>query len=190
MRHDTEELRKGGLDVLDRAERRVLDEYDATTLVGLRTIVTKAAIEHRNGDEVSIELPRLPQLMAAASVFRCLMAPKLRGHEIKAMRRVMDLTLAEMAARMGGRTAPQTVCRWETEAQPMGAYAEKVFRLVVCEALTNDAPGVEYHAAMLADLAITDRWDAHEDPVIQLCYMPMKQGSGVITDAYNAKRAA
>jgi hypothetical protein len=106
------------------------------------------------------------------------------------MRRILDLTLAELAARMDARTASETVCRWEAEAQPMGAYAEKVFRLIVCEALAGAAPGVEYHGAALASLAIADQRDAAEEPVIHLHYIPMRQGSGAITETYNDKLAA
>jgi DNA-binding transcriptional regulator YiaG len=157
--------------------------------VGLKTIIYDAAIEHLDGDEVSIEVPKLSSLMPAASIVRCLMPAKLRGREIKAMRRIMDLTLVEMAARMDARTAPETVSRWETEAQPMGAYAEKVFRLIVCEALAGEAPGVTYHAAALANLAIADQRDA-EDPVVHLVYLPMRQESGEITETYNDKLVA
>jgi hypothetical protein len=32
----------------------------------------------------------------------------------------------------------------------MGGNAEKIFRLVVCEALTEDAPGIDYNAGMIA----------------------------------------
>jgi DNA-binding transcriptional regulator YiaG len=178
--------REGGLNVLEA--RRVLAEYDATALVGLKTIVHNAAIEHRADDEPSIEVPKLPMLMAAAAISRCLMPAKLRGAEIKAMRRILDLTLAEMAARMDARTATETVCRWEAEAQPMGAYAEKVYRLLVCETLAPEAPGIEYHAAALANLAIAEHRD-HE-PVVHLDYMPMRQGNGEIIETYNDKLVA
>jgi DNA-binding transcriptional regulator YiaG len=188
-KHKQEGPREGGLDVLVRAEH-VLDEYDATALVGLKTIIHNAAIEHCEDDGISIEVPKLRKLMAAAAVARCLTPAKLRGGEIKAMRRILDLTIAQMAARMGARTATETVCRWETEAQPMGAYAEKVYRLLVCETLAGDAPGIEYHAAALADLAIADQRDAAEEPVIHLHYIPMLQGSGAITETYNDKLAA
>ncbi len=78
----------------------------------------------------------------------------------------MGLTMAEMALRLGERTAPQTVSRWESEAQPVGGYAEKVYRLVVCETLTKDAPGVEYSAAKLAALIVPDQWHEHEEPTV------------------------
>jgi DNA-binding transcriptional regulator YiaG len=188
-KHEKEGLHAGGLDVLERAGC-VLAAYDATALVGLKTIIHNAAVQHGEDDEASIEVPKLRELLAAAAVARCLMPAKLHGGEIKAMRRILDLTIAQMAARMGTRTATETVCRWETEVQPMGAYAEKVYRLLVCEALAGDAPGVEYHASALADLAIADQRDAAEEPIVHLCYMPMKQGSGEITKTYNDKLAA
>jgi DNA-binding transcriptional regulator YiaG len=180
---DKKKQREGGLDVLERG--RVLDAYDATALVGLKTIIYGAAIEHRDEDEIPVEVPNLPRLMAVAAISRCLMPAKLRGAEIKAVRRIMDLTLAEMAARMGPRTAPETVSRWESEVQPMGAYAEKVFRLLACEQLADEAPGVAYRAAALADLAIADQRDAPEEAVVHLQYLPMRQESGEITETYN-----
>ena len=36
----------------------------------------------------------------------------------------------------------------------MGGYADKVLRLVICEALSKEAPGVEYNGAMLAELGV------------------------------------
>jgi transcriptional regulator with XRE-family HTH domain len=114
------------------------------------------------------------------------MPARLRGPEIKAIRKIMDLTLAEMAQRMGERTARETVSRWESEAQPMGAYAEKVFRLIVCEALTANAQAVDYHAATLADLVITN----DEPELVHLSYVPIKARSGAITGAYGDKLVA
>jgi hypothetical protein len=56
--------------------------------------------------------------------------------------------------------AAETISRWENEKQLMGGYAEKVFRLVVCEALHKDAPGVDYQASMIANLRVIDPWRA------------------------------
>jgi hypothetical protein len=55
--------------------KRVLLVYDASAFVGLQTIVYNAAIERQEDDgEVTIELPKLPELMAAAAISRCLMS--------------------------------------------------------------------------------------------------------------------
>src|SRR5208337_693993 len=65
----------------------VIEVYDASALVGLRTHVHRVAIERvdTNG-ETTIELPKLPELLAAAAVIRCLMPVRLRGSELKAIR--------------------------------------------------------------------------------------------------------
>lgn len=196
--------RRGELRVLEREHRtnnekveseKTLPVYDATVLVGLRTTVFDAAIERVEDDgEVTIELPKLQELLAAAAVARCLMPIKLRGAEIKTMRRLMKMTHAELAERLDPKTAAETVSRWESEAQPMGGYAEKVFRLVVCEQLKNDAPGVNYNASMIAHLAVLDPWKADESfqvPPVGLWLCRLKeQCSGNIIDAWNEKKAA
>src|SRR5690348_4522621 len=72
-----------------------LETYDATAHVGLRTVVCGAAIERVDEEgETTIELPKSRELRAAAAVARCLMPDKLQGSEIKAMRKIMGLTLA------------------------------------------------------------------------------------------------
>lgn len=172
---------------------RVLPVYDATTLVGLCTLVHGAAIE-RTGDDgdVTVELPKLPELLASVAVARCLTPIRLRGSELKAIRKILQLTLGELAKCLDERTAVETVSRWESEAQPMGGYAEKLFRLMACERLQKLAPGIEYNASKISNLKVLDPWrvDAnYELPCIELCLIHMKEG-GEIIDAWNAKKAA
>jgi len=172
----------------------VLKEYDATTLVGLRTTVYNAAIRRidANGEE-TIEIPNLDQLIAAAVVARSLMPIKLRGAEIKAMRRIAKMTMAELAQTLGERTAAETIARWESEVQPMGGYAEKILRLVFCARLSKEAPGVEYTDGAIAHLKVYDPWLTHqafEVPHIEFRLVRMKEPSGSISDVWDAKLAA
>ena len=191
----------GGLRVVERSgedgetvrERR-LPIYDATVFVGLKTTVYDAAIE-RTGDDgtETIELPKMPELVASAAVARCQMPIKLRGHEIKAMRRIMKLTLAELAKKLDERTAAETVSRWEFEAQPMGNYAEKLLRFIVCDELKQNAPGIPYNASNLVRLSINDPWRTNPDyqvPPIELWLLSLIEQSGSIIEAWNEKKAA
>lgn len=171
----------------------VLTKYDATALVGLRAIVHDAAVKKidKNGEE-TIEIPQLREMLAAVAVKRCLMPIRLRGWEIKAMRRIMKLTLADLAKRLDERTAAETVSRWETEAQPMGGYVEKLLRLLICEELSKEANGVEYNASMIAYLRVLDPWrvdTAYEVPPVELVLIHIKE-NGSITEAWDAKTAA
>jgi DNA-binding transcriptional regulator YiaG len=179
----------------DRPETaNVLDEYDASTMVGLRTIVCGAAIEHVGSDgEVAMEIPKLQELLAAVAVTRCLIPIKLRGAELKAIRHIMKLTMSDLAKRLDDRTATETVSRWESEAQSMGGYAEKIVRLVVCEELCAKAPGVTYNAAMIANLRVVDPWRVDPEyvvPYIVIKMVRVKEFSGTLIDAWDAKIAA
>ncbi|SRR5258708_5581635 len=172
---------------------RVLPVYDATVFVGLRTIVINAAIERTEDDgEVTIELPKPHELVAAAAVARCLMPIRLRGSEMRAMRKIMKLTLADLAKRLDERTAGPTVARWESEAQPMGSYAEKLFRLIVCEELKGDAPGVDYSAGAIVGMKVGEwRGDPNcEPPTVVLSLVQLKEQGGPIIEAWNVKQAA
>jgi DNA-binding transcriptional regulator YiaG len=186
---------KGAFHVVEgqhRAEaiKQIMEEYDATPLVGLHTLVTNAAIETVDeAGETSVELPKLLELLATAAILRCLMPIRLRGAEMKAMRKAMKMTLADLARKLDARTAPETVSRWESEAQPMGGYVEKLLRLLVCETLKESAPGIEYNASMIAHLTVLDPWASdptYKVPPIRLIYTKIKQQAGPVIDAWAA----
>ncbi|RYC29383.1 DUF1870 family protein [Lichenibacterium minor] len=141
-----------------------------------------------NDEEDTVELPKLQELMAAAAIARCLMPERLRGHEIKAMRKILRMTLAELADGMDSKTAVETVSRWESDAQPMGGYAEKVLRLLVCERLHEKAPGIAYDGAMISALKQIDPWRAdpnYDLPAIEIELMLLKQ-NGHVEEAWAA----
>jgi DNA-binding transcriptional regulator YiaG len=176
-------------------ERQVVDEFDATALVGLKVKVCKAARVYQDDDgETVYNVPNLRGLQAASAVARCLMPIKLRGAELRAMRKLMRLTLAGLAERLDAKTAPETISRWESEAQPMGGYAEKVFRLLVCDALHKEAPGIGYDGSKIAQLRVLDPWlmdKSFEVPYLKFQIVKVKEGaSGNIVDAWDAKMAA
>lgn len=185
----------GAVGVLDGKHdgERVLERYDATVHVGIKTIVCHAAIERVDDGEETIELPKPRELRASAAMVRCLMPIRLRGYELKAIRKILGYTLSELAEKLDAKTAIETVSRWESEAQPMGGYAEKVFRLLACEQLKDDAPGVSYTAKNISDLIVKDPWRAnpeYEQPYVVLTLIKMKEISGSIIETWNAKLAA
>jgi DNA-binding transcriptional regulator YiaG len=174
----------------EKTSERRIDEYDASALVGLHTIVCDAAIERIDeAGEPSIELPKLQELIASAAILRCLLPARLQGSEMKAMRKAMRMTLADLARKLDARTAPETVSRWEAEAQPMGAYAEKLLRLLVCETLKGSAPGIEYNASMIVNMTVLDPWANDPDytvPAIRLVYTKIRQQAGPVIEGWAA----
>lgn len=177
-----------------RPQEVKLAVFDATSIVGLHTIVYDAAVERIDEEgERSIEIPKLAELLASAAVARCMMPERLRGSEIRAIRHILKFTLSELAKRLDEKTAIQTVSRWETEAQPMGVYAEKFLRLLVCEELWRSAPAIEYKASKLVNLRIRDPWKMnpdHDYPMVELGLVSMKEPMGLIIEAWNDRTAA
>lgn len=140
---------------------RVLASHDVSDIVGLRVTVINAAKEVLEEDgSVSIEVPETAALVVAAAVARCLEGYRLRGDELRSIRKIAGWTASDLAAKLGEKTSPETISRWENEKQPMGGYAEKVFRLVVCEELCERAVGIPYRAKMLAEMMLSDPWKA------------------------------
>ena len=157
-------------------QRQALEEHDVTDLIGLRVVVANTAHEITDEDgETSIEIPDIEELAVAAAVARCLMPFRLTGVELRAIRKIAGWTAADVAMRMGEKTSPETISRWENEKQPMGGYAEKVFRLVICEELKDRAPAVSYNGEAIARLVVLDPWRV--DPAFQvppLVFEPVK----------------
>lgn len=137
--------------------RQTLREHDVTDLIGLRVVVANTAHEITEEDgSVSVEVPGIESLSAAAAVARCLMPIRLEGNELRVIRRIAGWTATDLAAKLGEKTSVETISRWENDKQPMGGYAEKVFRLVVCEELSASAPGIGYKASAIANLVVID----------------------------------
>jgi len=148
-------------------ERQLLPEHDVSDLIGLRAIVEGAAVQVTDAEgEVSVEVPDITTLSATIAMARCLSPVRLRGHELRAMRRIARMTAVDMAERMGEKTSPETLSRWENEKQPIGGYAEKVFRLVICDVLSKRAPGIAYSDGAIARLTVVDPWRADPDYVV------------------------
>jgi hypothetical protein len=70
------------------------------------------------------------------------------------------------------------------------AYVEKLLRLLVCETLRESAPGIEYNASMIVNLAVLDPWTtdaAYTVPPVRLVYTKIKQQAGrPVIDAWAA----
>jgi DNA-binding transcriptional regulator YiaG len=148
-----------------------LTEHDVTDLIGLKVVIANSVIEFTDEDgETSVEVPDIEQASAAAALARCLMPIRLRGPEMKAIRRIAGMTAAQLSEVMDGAKV-ETISRWENEKQPAGGYAEKVFRLVMCETLRERAPGIPYEDGAIARMKVKDPWmerPEYEVPAIRI----------------------
>jgi hypothetical protein len=173
---------------------KIIERYDASDLIGLKVVVHGAVKElvDENGER-TIEVPDLPMLAASAVVARCLMPLRLKGRELKVMRRIAGWTAAELVYNMGENTPPETISRWENCKQTIGGYAEKVLRLTLCSHLKDQARGVAYSDGMIPNLRIVgpmqDR-EEYEVPAIEFVRARMRSDDSIVETYMEEKRAA
>lgn len=172
---------------------RALPEHDVSDIVGLRVVILNAVTEVIEDDgSAGVNVPETGALVAAAAVARCLMSVRLRGNELRAIRKIVGWTAADLAAKLGEKTSPETISRWENEKQPMGGYAEKVFRLVVCEELHAAVDGIPYKGKMIADMVVVDPWRADPDyqvPTIVLERVKVRNEDRKLVEVYELEAA-
>lgn len=149
---------------MSSVNREILKIHDVSDIIGLHVIVLHSVIEITDEDgEKSYEIPELDSLGAAAALARCLTPYRLKGSELRAIRKIAGWTASDLAKKLGEKTSVETISRWENDKQLMGSYAEKVFRLVVCEEIAKNAEGIYYKAKSIADMSITDPWLANSE---------------------------
>jgi DNA-binding transcriptional regulator YiaG len=134
--------------------RQVLDEYE-DDLIGIGNPVTliNAVYEERCeacGFTQKV-IPDLDGLIAAVAASRALHPLKLRGEEIKFMRKALEVSAKDLAALMN--VAPETISRWENNREPIAPGTEKFLRLLVAGLLREKAPEIDCGVDVTGEIA-------------------------------------
>ena len=77
-------------------------------------------------------------MVKAAAMARALLPLKLSSDDITLMRKALEMTGREFAETMD--ITPETLSRWERDAQGVGGYGEKLLRHNVCTLLGGSVP--------------------------------------------------
>jgi transcriptional regulator with XRE-family HTH domain len=99
-----------------------------------------------------IEIPDFDGLVAAVSLARSLLPLKLRGTELRFLRKALGLSARDLAARIGVNA--ETLSRWENNREPIKQPVEKLVRLMVGASLTDRAPAIAFDSKAVADMRI------------------------------------
>ncbi|MEX2632128.1 MAG: helix-turn-helix domain-containing protein [Tistlia sp.] len=146
------------------AERgRVLPSY-TEDLLGMPVVLRNAAIQETDPDtgEETIEIPDMEGLVAAMAMARCLLPLRLSGAEVRFLRKALELTQKEFSDHL--EVSAETVSRWESEAQPMGGFSEKLLRHFVCGEMQERAPAIDFEPSMINHMRIMCIADVSEVP--------------------------
>jgi putative zinc finger/helix-turn-helix YgiT family protein len=103
----------------------------------------------------SIAIPRMAQLHRAIAEAFVTQRRNLAHAEIRFLRKHIGLSGSDFAQMMG--VARETVSRWETGAQPMGAVADRLLRMLVVTREPAESYAVEEILRGLSDEAAPER---------------------------------
>src|SRR5690349_18049045 len=117
-----------------KAERNVVRRYDVGGLPHVELHGVEVTRCEQCGKE-GLAIPRIGQLHHALAEMFVRQPRMLAPVEIRFLRKHMGLSAGDFAQMMG--VARETVSRWETGAQPMGAVADRLLRLLV---VTHEPP--------------------------------------------------
>ena len=127
---------------LARCKEEVLARYEiADPGIPFRVTIENAVRAWRDpesGRIVATSIPAFEELVAQLAIFRAHLPWKLRGDEIRFLRRVLDKSGKDFAKAIGLK--PETLSRCEHGRQPLGEQTERLLRLYVVEMLQDRAP--------------------------------------------------
>lgn len=104
-----------------------------------------------------IHIPDIPGLVAAVAMARVKLPYKLSNQEFKFLRKALDVSAKDMAAYL--EVAPETISRWESGKQAVGAQSERLLRLAAIALLQSKARAVDPGMETVAQMTIQSVFD-------------------------------
>jgi len=108
---------------------RTITQHEETALgLPYAVILENAAQEilDDDGSVLGVHIPNMENLVATIAAVRCLMPERLRGNEVRFIRKVIGKGAKEFAEDL--EMDPSTYSRWENEKQTVGGWADKQVR--------------------------------------------------------------
>jgi DNA-binding transcriptional regulator YiaG len=144
-------------------ERTVKQEH-VEDLGGLIVKVLNAVVVLRcsNCSDEMTGIPDMPGLARAAAMARALNPVRLRGKEVRFLRRALDMTQKECAEAMD--LSAEHVSRWENDHHGAGGASEKLVRHNVC-ALLHRENVCEYDPKVIANMRFREPPEEGMQPI-------------------------
>lgn len=158
--------------------QRIVPEH-REDLLGLPypVLIKNAVIEKvdgATGEVLARAIPDLDGLVASVAMIRALTPVKLSGEEIRFLRKAIGATAREVADTIN--VDPATFSRWETGAQGIGEYVERLLRHHISETLAPRAPAVDFDPSRITTMRILPAWPEGSVPPIEVTRVVYKDG--------------
>ena len=132
---------------LDRKIERYVDDS-----MGLPIVLEDSAIASSFDGEEGVVVPDVKGLEAAMAVARVIIPDKLRGEEIKFLRKAIGLKAVDLASFLD--VVPETLSHWENGRNVITANPERILRMRALRALKDKARGVPAKVDDILDMEI------------------------------------
>jgi len=153
--------------------RRVLSEYEDDLIgIGMPVVLVNSVVEVscEACGVAEREIPDFDGLVAAVAVSRAMHPFKLRGEELRFLRKAMEVSGKELADVIG--VTPETMSRWENNRDPITPAMEKLIRLMVIARLGEKVPAMDFDPKEVADMRILSVCQDSAKP--QMCFERVK----------------
>jgi DNA-binding transcriptional regulator YiaG len=134
-----------------------------------------------------VAIPDMDGLAYATVISRALNPVRLRGPEVKFVRRALDMTQVEFASAMD--LTPETVSRWETNARGVGGACEKLTRHNACALLSKIARGRPYDPEVIAKMEFVELPEGRNLPPIEMVRVRVTDHDAVDGDGWGEMAA-
>lgn len=172
-------------------DTRVLERYEADNeLKKMGVVLVDAVKEHacQACGNAAIEIPDLPGLLAAVAVYRVTSPLRLQGHDIRFLRKVLEISAKQFAESL--EVSQETVSRWENDKAPMGPANEKLLRLLTAYSLDKRAPGVPWSAEDIGRMKVISVTDPQANKSSMTLYYREMVREKVLEGVWVEKKAA
>lgn len=135
-------------------ETRERIQIHHTDLLGVEIVLHDVAVRVHCGDCgcSSYSIPYMDGLVSAVAMLRIKEPMKLFGKDIKFLRKAAELTAVSLARIL--EVSPETLSRWENDRAPIGAAAEKLFRLTMADMFKDNAPCIHYSPSEIFNMNV------------------------------------
>src|SRR5689334_2170966 len=154
-------------------KRTVLEKYEDDLIgIGRPVALINSVFEERceKCDFTQIVVPDLDGLIAAIAASRALHPLKLRGEELRFMRKALEVSARDLADVVG--VTQETMSRWENNHDPISPTVEKLLRLIIGGLLSKKAPAIDFDVKTIADMKIVPVCSDAKKPL--MCFERLK----------------
>jgi DNA-binding transcriptional regulator YiaG len=149
---------------------------------GIPLVLIESAFRDSQDGEAGMVVPDPEGLEAAAAVARITEPLKLRGSEIRFLRRALRMKAIDLAKFLDVR--PETFSRWEHEREPISTNAERILRLRVLHTLRARARFVRANDDEILEMKFISVRDCLEPIALMFQRLPAATENGDCEEAW------